>query len=314
MEYTFHHEEQIDLPPGFRFHPTDEELISHYLYPKVSNTNFFALAIGEVDLNKVEPWELPWKAKLGEEEWFFFCVRDRKYPTGSRTNRATSAGYWKATGKDKEIYKDKSLVGMKKTLVFYKGRAPKGEKTDWVIHEYRLDGMFSTNNLPKSAKGEWVISRVFHKCSGGKKVPLSGLLKIKDGNNYDYVVGSTNLPPLMEISSVDGGSRTETSHVTCFSYSIEEQKPNNDEMKGSWSSSSSLIASRTNNVYPTVQNIENFQYHDTTWMQDPSILRILLDGENDSNVRQNPKIELVDDQDYGINLYGQVDYDCIWNY
>lgn len=51
--------EQIDLLPGFRFHPTDEELISHYLRPKVLNTLFSTLAIGEVDLNKVEPWDLP---------------------------------------------------------------------------------------------------------------------------------------------------------------------------------------------------------------------------------------------------------------
>lgn len=49
----------IDLPPGFRFHPTDEEIITHYLTEKVMNSSFCASAIGEVDLNKVEPWDLP---------------------------------------------------------------------------------------------------------------------------------------------------------------------------------------------------------------------------------------------------------------
>lgn len=61
---------QIVLPPGFRFHPTDEELISHYLSKKVVDANFSCKPIGEVDLNKSEPWDLP--CKISVFSYFFF--------------------------------------------------------------------------------------------------------------------------------------------------------------------------------------------------------------------------------------------------
>ncbi|XP_019163005.1 PREDICTED: NAC domain-containing protein 92-like [Ipomoea nil] len=159
----------VYLPPGFRFHPTDEEIIVHYLKKKVTDITFSSVAIGEVDLNKCEPWDLPRKAKMmGKKEWFFFWQKDRKYPTGTRTNRATESGYWKATGKDKEIFQSgrgsgNCVVGMKKTLVFYKGRAPKGQKTNWIMHEYRLH----PTQFYNTTREEWVVCRVFHKQTTG---------------------------------------------------------------------------------------------------------------------------------------------------
>ncbi|OVA01090.1 NAC domain [Macleaya cordata] len=183
------------LPPGFRFHPTDEELITFYLASKVFNGNFCGVEIAEVDLNRCEPWELPDAAKMGEREWYFFSLRDRKYPTGLRTNRATEAGYWKATGKDREVYSasNGALLGMKKTLVFYKGRAPRGEKTKWVMHEYRLDGDFSYRH---ASKEEWVICRIVHKTEGEKKTQYF------QAHNYLLELSSSqcssSLPPLLE--------------------------------------------------------------------------------------------------------------------
>ncbi|XP_011041171.1 PREDICTED: protein CUP-SHAPED COTYLEDON 3 isoform X2 [Populus euphratica] len=187
------------LPPGFRFHPTDEELITFYLASKVFNGSFCGVEIAEVDLNRCEPWELPDVAKMGEREWYFFSLRDRKYPTGLRTNRATGAGYWKATGKDREVYSASTgaLLGMKKTLVFYKGRAPRGEKTKWVMHEYRLDGDFSYRH---TCKDEWVICRIFHKKGEKKDV----FLQAEQGYHLLEVYSPANsgsLPPLLDASS-----------------------------------------------------------------------------------------------------------------
>jgi hypothetical protein len=86
-----------------------------------------------------------------QNDWYFFSHKDRKYPTGTRTNRATAAGFWKATGRDKAIYAAGGAarrIGMRKTLVFYQGRAPHGHKSDWIMHEYRLDAADADHHHP----------------------------------------------------------------------------------------------------------------------------------------------------------------------
>ncbi|GJM86831.1 hypothetical protein PR202_ga02726 [Eleusine coracana subsp. coracana] len=108
--------------PGFRFHPTDEELVS------------------------------------------------------TRPNRVTGAGFWKATGTDRPIYSSdgSKCIGLKKSLVFYKGRAAKGVKTDWMMHEFRLPSLADPSlpqkkplekTIPPNFTGSSYMSSIVHSSS-----------------------------------------------------------------------------------------------------------------------------------------------------
>nr|URN45693.1 NAC2 [Pongamia pinnata] len=165
---------QLSLPPGFRFYPTtDEELLVQYLCRKVAGHHFSLPIIAEIDLYKFDPWVLPGKAVFGEKEWYFFSPRDRKYPNGSRPNRVAGSGYWKATGTDKIITTEGRKVGIKKALVFYIGKAPKGSKTNWIMHEYRLLDSSRKNNIGTSKLDDWVLCRIYKKNSSSQKTALS---------------------------------------------------------------------------------------------------------------------------------------------
>ncbi|KAK8530041.1 hypothetical protein V6N13_102922 [Hibiscus sabdariffa] len=157
------HTSKIELP-GFRFHPTEEELLEFYLKNMIYDNKFHYDVIGFLNIYRHDPWDLPGLSKIGEREWYFFVPRDRKHGSGGRPNRTTENGFWKATGSDRKIVslsEPKRVIGLKKTLVFYKGRAPRGSKTDWVMNEYRLpDGC----SFPKDV----VLCKVYRKATSLK--------------------------------------------------------------------------------------------------------------------------------------------------
>ncbi|KAJ4951148.1 hypothetical protein NE237_027980 [Protea cynaroides] len=125
--------------------------------------------IRELDVYKWEPEELQGQSllKTGDRQWFFFSPRDRRYPNGGRLNRATRQGYWKSTGRDRNIICNNRTVGVKKTLVFYKGRAPSGERTDWVMHEYTMDE--AELNRCQTAQDSFALYKAFKKSGAGPK-------------------------------------------------------------------------------------------------------------------------------------------------
>ncbi|XVF18301.1 hypothetical protein REPUB_Repub11eG0009500 [Reevesia pubescens] len=163
-----------DIPlPGFRFHPTDEELVGFYLRRKVDNKPLRIELIKQIDIYKFDPWDLPKPSIVGENESYFFCKRGRKYRNSVRPNRVTGSGFWKATGIDKPVYSQggegHASIGLKKTLVYYRGSAGKGTKTDWMMHEFRLPTNHINSNTigPSSLKSTiqeaevWTICRIF---------------------------------------------------------------------------------------------------------------------------------------------------------
>ncbi|XP_054817538.1 transcription factor JUNGBRUNNEN 1-like isoform X2 [Prosopis cineraria] len=165
--------------PGFRFHPTDEELVGFYLRRKVEKKTLRIQVIKHIDIYKYDPWDLP-KASgsLGEKEWYFFCKRGRKYRNSIRPNRVTGSGFWKATGIDKSIYNNAltHCIGLKKSLVYYRGSAGKGTKTDWMMHEFRLppttnpSTTTTTNQNNRLQEAEvWTLCRIFKRIPSYRK-------------------------------------------------------------------------------------------------------------------------------------------------
>ncbi|XP_068337055.1 transcription factor JUNGBRUNNEN 1-like [Pyrus communis] len=173
-------EEEVMLP-GFRFYPTDEELVGFYLKRKVEKRAIRMELIKQIDIYKYDPWDLPKASSVGDNECYFFCRRGRKYRNSVRPNRVTGSGFWKATGIDKPINSVKDpleCIGLKKSLVYYRGSAGKGTKTDWMMNEFRLP----PNGHGKNAKflkakvdvtqeeaEVWTLCRIFKRIPSYKK-------------------------------------------------------------------------------------------------------------------------------------------------
>ncbi|WOL02467.1 hypothetical protein Cni_G11186 [Canna indica] len=150
----------LRLPPGFRFHPTDEELVVQYLKRKVFSCPLPASIIPEISLRNYDPWDLPGGSK---EVKYFFNLREAKHL--NQKTRAARSGYWRAEGKEKKVVASKcnQVVGVKKVLVFCRGKSKPAAPTDWIMHEYHLAYPDSKTGACMVPRGDWVLCRIFKK-------------------------------------------------------------------------------------------------------------------------------------------------------
>ncbi|KAJ4821944.1 hypothetical protein Tsubulata_036036 [Turnera subulata] len=224
--------EASSMFPGFRFSPTDSELISYYLKKKMEGAEKCVEVIPEVEICQYEPWDLPGKSVVqSDNEWFFFSARGRKYPNGTQSKRATELGYWKATGKERNVKSGASVIGTKRTLVFHVGRAPKGERTEWIMHEFCMHNQDSL-----------VVCRLrknidFRQNEGSSRAPARRASTTHENRSVNAADGGGSIDD--HIALLEGDKNAESSKKSSSSYdsySIEqfdsasesEQKHSND--------------------------------------------------------------------------------------
>ncbi|KAE8708829.1 Transcription factor JUNGBRUNNEN 1 [Hibiscus syriacus] len=242
------------LLPGFRFHPTDEELVGFYLKRKVEKKLFSIDLIKQVDIYKYDPWDLPKVSKISsvtEKEWYFFCRRGRKYRNSLRPNRVTGSGFWKATGIDKPIYtvgRFHDCLGLKKSLVYYRGSAGKGTKTDWMMHEFRLPPtQVPTNtkdNLPEAEV--WTLCRIFKRDVSCRKHVAQDWHNKKTNLSKE---NSVNFTTTTATSSRTSSAESENS----VQFKEMERKIVNDDFYGE----NQLFAGTTTQVLPSYLSFSN---------------------------------------------------------
>ncbi|XP_027906014.1 NAC domain-containing protein 96-like [Vigna unguiculata] len=163
---------------GVGFRPTEQELVDFYLKHKLLGDDSRVDVIPVIDLCHVEPSDVPGilaksRIRFGDPDWFFFSPVDFKYSNSKRVNRKTEKGFWKATGKDRDIssWNTNTLIATKKNLVYYTGIVSCGVKSYWVIHEYHAVTFHESERC-------FVLCRLMRKSGktteGGTDPPICG--------------------------------------------------------------------------------------------------------------------------------------------
>ncbi|KAK1422651.1 hypothetical protein QVD17_17937 [Tagetes erecta] len=158
-----------NLLPGYRFCPTDSELILHYLKRKIETGEHRGCRIYEVNLYDYTPEQLTNQYRACDNKWYFLTPVSRKYVNGFVANRKITGdteALWKTTQKGAPVYFDASrrqVIGSKRSLAFYE---KKGCKTPWLMHEYTLN---DTNCPVKRGRDgnkvltDWVLCTIYKK-------------------------------------------------------------------------------------------------------------------------------------------------------
>ncbi|WCJ22540.1 NAC domain containing protein 94 [Euphorbia peplus] len=151
-----------DVPPGWGFHPTDQQLLSYYSNLKDllahPNPDF---DIKVITLSDYDPWDLfdKFKNNSGGKEMYFFTPREYYRKTGLR-KRTAGSGNWRCTGDPRYITREDSdaVIGEKRSFVFHNTN-----HTQFTITEYEKVNLL--------VEGDYVLCKLRIKTKKRKAKP-----------------------------------------------------------------------------------------------------------------------------------------------
>ncbi|XP_050203851.1 uncharacterized protein LOC126653898 [Mercurialis annua] len=169
-----------NLPVGWRFQPTNEELLDHYLKKKRLGLPIHGIDIQELQIFNCNPLDLL-DGKSSNEERYFFCIREFYLKNGrNQRKRTAGAGYWKRTGESQSVISEESdeEIGTKRIFVYHTPNP-----TKWVIHEYEY-----TAQLHSPIKGDFVLCKLM---INRKKKTYRNLKKNGYNSNGEKTINKT---------------------------------------------------------------------------------------------------------------------------
>ncbi|KAJ6377789.1 hypothetical protein OIU78_028082 [Salix suchowensis] len=173
------------VPHGFRFNPTDEELIQ-VLDRKASGQEMPLHFILEMNVYERDPEDLEWNEStaLSNGERFYYCKREI-----NDSREVHGLGWWKATSHVKKVYANdhrQPLVGNKRPLTFHRFKDNERNrnnavKTNWIMHEYSLE----------SRTTEWRLCKIKYKGKPSLQEEIESMIKKQHSSRNDFETGSS---------------------------------------------------------------------------------------------------------------------------
>ncbi|KAM0999220.1 hypothetical protein FF1_005953 [Malus domestica] len=160
------------MPLGFRFHPTDQELISFFLYNRVLHRDYCENLIYEFDLfGKTPPWVV-WEnfggPGLEDQDLYFFCQLTAR--SQARIKREIDAGgtWSESNSKPVKDLENEKAIGKKRNLRYEKEGCE--HDGDWLLEEYSiLPSVFGCADDSDHEIGKVVLCRLKKNSRSGNK-------------------------------------------------------------------------------------------------------------------------------------------------